>query len=105
MSKTETEPKKDFKDNLDFVTLKIELARPFVDFIEDYRKFFGSKYTTEQICMQMIYDQVKYLYNELDVFLTKMQSGPRFVDSSDFFKKYQYIGLVSWKEPEDEETE
>ena len=101
MSETETEAKKDFKDNLQLVTLKIELAKPFFDFIEEYRKYFGSQYTTEQICMQMVYSQVKRLFNELNDFAANKNN---FLDSSDFFKKHFYLGTVSWEEPE-EETE
>jgi hypothetical protein len=99
MSETETESKKDFKDNLQLVTLQIELAKPFVDFIEDYRLYFGSQYTPEQICMQMIYSQVKRLFNELDGFTRNKDS---FLDKADFFKKYFYLGTVSWEAPEDE---
>lgn len=99
MAKTETESKKDFKTNLQLVTLEIELAKPFVDFIEDYRQYFGSNLTIELICMRMIYDQTKRLFNELDVFARQKD---RFLDKSDFFKKYSYLGLVSWEEPEDE---
>jgi hypothetical protein len=98
---SETESKKDFKDNLDFVTLKIELAKPFVDFIEDYRSYFGSQYTVELICMSMIYSQVRRLFNELDSFTRKKGS---FLDKGDFFEKHLYLGMVSWEEPE-EETE
>jgi hypothetical protein len=93
------ESKKDFKDNLDFVTLKIKLAKPFVDFIEDYRKYFGSQYTTEMICMKMIYDHTKHLFNELDGFA---RDKNHFLDKGDFFTKYFYLGTVSWEEPEDE---
>lgn len=102
MSKVEPESKKNFKDNLDLVTLQIELAKPFVDFIEDYRKFFGSQYTTEMICMKMIYDQVKSLYKELSDFAAKEDN---FIDSSDFFEKHFYLSVVSWEAPEDEKTE
>jgi hypothetical protein len=96
---SEKESKKDFKDNLQLVTLKIELATPFFDFIEDYRKYFGCKYTTEDICMSMIYSQVKRLFNELDGFARKKDS---FLDKSDYFSKYYYLGTVSWEGPEDE---
>jgi hypothetical protein len=99
MSEKTTESKKDFKSNIKLETLQIELAKPFVDFIEDYRKYFGSQYTTEQICMQMIYSQAKRLFNELDSFTRKKGC---FLDKSDFFKKYFYLGTVSWEEPEDE---
>jgi len=101
MSEKEIEAKKDFKDNLQLVALKIELAKPFYDFIEDYRKYFGSQYTVELICMQMVYSQVKRLFNELDGFARKKGS---FLDKSDFFKKYFYLGSVSFDDPE-EETE
>jgi hypothetical protein len=99
MSKVETEPKKDFKTNLQLVTLKIELAKPFVDLIEDYRRYFGSQYTTEMIFMSMIYSQVKRLFNELDGFT---RDKNHFLDKGDFFKKYFYLGTVSWEDPEDE---
>jgi len=96
---SETETKKDFKDNLQLVTLKIELAKPFYDFIEDYRRYFGSQYTVELICMQMIYDQVKRLFNELDSYARKKDS---FLDKSDFFTKNFYLGSVSFADPEEE---
>jgi len=99
MSKAETESKKDLESDLHLVTLKIELAKPFVDFIEDYRRYFGCQYTVELICMQMIYSQVKRLFNELDGFARKKGS---FLDKSDFFKKYFYLGTVSWEDPEEE---
>jgi len=96
---SETESKKDFKDNLQLVTLQIELAKPFYDFIEDYRKYFGSQYTTELICMQMVYSQVKRLFNELYSFARQKGS---FLDKSDFFTKNFYLGTVSWEGPENE---
>ena len=99
MAKTESEPKKDFKANLQLETLAIELAKPICDFLRDYRKYFGSQYTIEQICMSMIYSQVKHLFNELDSFTRKKES---FLDKGDFFKKYFYLGSVSFDYPEDE---
>jgi len=93
----ETESKKE--PDLSMVTLKIELAKPFVDFIEQYSQYFGSSHTTEQICMLMIYGQVKRLFNELDGFARQKSS---FLDKGDFFKKYFYLGSVSFDDPEDE---
>jgi hypothetical protein len=98
MSETETEPKKDFKHNLQLVTLQIKLAKPFYDFIEDYRKYFGSQYTTEQICMRMIYDQVEHLFRGLDEFA---RESSHFLNESDFFEKHFFIGTVSFEDPED----
>ena len=91
----------ELKNNLgiELVTLKIEMSKPFVDFIEDYRRYFGSQYTTEQICMSMVYSQVKRLFNELGSFARKKDS---FLDKSDFFKKFSYLGMVSFDEPEEE---
>jgi hypothetical protein len=48
----------------------------------------------------MIYSQVKRLFNELDSFARKKDS---FLDKSDFFKKFPYLGSVSFDDPEDEE--
>lgn len=104
MSKVETESKKDFKNNIQLIPLQIELAKPFVDFIEDYRKFFGSELSTEQICMNMIYSQVKRLFNDFDSY-TRQKNRLSFLNEGDFFKKYHYLGIVSWEAPEDEETE
>jgi len=97
MSKAETESKKDL--DLQMVPLKIELCKPFFDFIEEYRQYFGSQYTTEQICMQMICNQVKRLFNELDDFVRTKGS---FLDKSDYFKKFSYLGAISFDDPEDE---
>jgi hypothetical protein len=99
MSEKETETMKDL--DLQLITLNIELAKPFVDFIEEYRSYFGSQYTVELICMSMIYSQVKRLFNELDGFARKKDS---FLDKSDFYKKHLYLGMVSFEDPE-EETE
>ena len=99
MSEKETEAKKDL--DLEMIPLKIELCKPFHDFIEQYRQYFGGTYTTEQICMSMIYCQVKRLFNELDSYARKKDS---FLDKSDFFTKNFYLGTVSFDDPE-EETE
>jgi len=98
MSETETESKKDL--DLQLIPVKIELCKPFYDFIEEYRRYFGSQYTVELICMQMIYSQVKRLFNELDSFARKKDS---FLDKTDLFMKHMHLGLVSLDDPEDEE--
>jgi len=95
----ETEAKKD--PDLQLIPVKIELCKPFYDFIAEYRQYCGSQYTIEQICMVMIYSQVKRLFNELDSFAREKGN---FLDKSDYFKKYSYLGLVSFDDPE-EETE
>jgi len=91
-----SEPK-DF--DLQMIPIKIELAKPFYDFIEEYRQYFGCQYTIELICMSMIYSQVKRLFNELDSFVRKKDS---FLDKSDYFKKHFYLGTVSFDDPEEE---
>ena len=97
MSETKTESKKDL--DLQLIPVKIELCKPFYDFIVEYRQYFGGEYTVELICMQMIYSQVKRLFNELDGFARQKGS---FLDKSDFFKKFSYLGLVSFDDPEEE---
>ena len=99
MSKTETKILE--KEDLELVPVNIQLCKPFYDFIEEYRQYFGGTYTTEQMCMSMIYSQVKRLFNELDSVARKKGS---FLDKSDFFKKYFYLGSVSYDPPEDEEN-
>lgn len=97
MSETEIETDKDL--DLHMVPLKIELCKPFFNFLQEYREYFGSQHTVEQICMSMVYAQVKRLFNELDHFARTKGS---FLDKSDFFKKYSYLGLVSFGDPEEE---
>jgi hypothetical protein len=94
------EPKEDFKDNIQLVTLQIELAKPFVDFIEDYRRYFGCKYSTEMVCMRMIYSQVDRLFNEMK----NSQQRKTVSLTADYFEKYFYLGSVCFDDPE-EETE
>ena len=98
LKKPLTKIKKDL--DLQLIPLKIVLCKPFYEFIEEYRQYFGAKYTTEQICMSMIYSQVKRLFNELDSFARKKDS---FLDKSDFFSKYSYLGIVSWDDPDEED--
>jgi len=99
---TQKEKTPGLKDlDLQMVPVKVELCKPFFDFIEQYRQYFGSQYTVELICMQMIYNQVKRLFNELDSYARKKDS---FLDKSDFFTKNFYLGTVSFDDPE-EETE
>ena len=97
MSKAETESEKDL--DLQMIPVKVELCKPFYDFIQEYRQYFGCQYTVEQICMSMIYNQVKRLFNKLDDFAREKDS---FLDKSDYFKKHSYLGLVSFDDPEDE---
>jgi hypothetical protein len=47
----QTANKASLADKMNLVTVKIELAQPFVDFIEEYRRFFNCELTTEQIFM------------------------------------------------------
>ena len=91
------ESKKDL--DLQLIPVKVELAKPFYDFIEDYRRYFGCKYTVELICMSMIYSQVKRLFNKLDDFVREKDS---FLDKSDYFKKHFFLGSVCFDDPEDE---
>ena len=98
MSEKEGYVKKDL--DLKMIPLKIELAKPFYDFIQEYLKFFGSKYTVEQICMQMIYTEVKCIFTELN---DLSRANESLLDKSDFFKKHMHLGIVSFDDPEDEE--
>jgi Arc/MetJ-type ribon-helix-helix transcriptional regulator len=98
-TKQSPESKKSFGENLQLITLQIQLAKPFVDFIEDYRRYFGCEYSTELICMSMIYSQVKRLFNELDSYARKKDS---FLRDGGFFKKHLYLGSVCFDDPEDE---
>ena len=99
MSAKETGETEDFKEQLQMVQLKIQLCKPFYEFIEQYRQYFGAKFTTEQICMSMIYSQVKRLFNELNSFARQKNS---FIDKSDFFTKNFYLGSVAFDDPEED---
>ena len=98
MSETKT-ASKDL--DLKMVPLKIELAKPFINFIEEYLKFFGSHYTIEDFCRIIICNETKILFNDLDNFASTPE---RLIDKSDFFKKWPYLGMVSFDDL-NEETE
>jgi hypothetical protein len=55
----------------EMITVNMELFSPFVDFLKDFLRYFGSKKTLEDLCREMIYEQVGYLYNELHDFADK----------------------------------
>lgn len=92
------------KNNIEnnMVTVKVQLFKPFVDFIEDYRKFFGSSYTLEQTCMKMIYNQTEQLFKQLDDVASKSKG---LLSASDFFKKHSHLGIVSFDGSEENEEE
>ena len=85
--------------DLQMIPVKIELAKPFFDFIEEYHQYFGGKYSIEMICMSMVYSQVKRLFNELNSFARNKDS---FLDKSDFFTKNFYLGSVCFGDPEED---
>ena len=97
MNTQETESKKD--PDLQIISLKIELCKPFYDFLKEYLNFFGSHYTVEEFCRSIVHNEVKILFNDLDD-LTR--SNESLLDKSDFFKKHFYIGTVSFPDPEEE---
>jgi hypothetical protein len=85
----------------EMVTVQMDMFSPFVDFMKDYLAFFGSKKTPEDLCREMIYDDVKNLYGELHGWL---ESALSHVETTDFFSKYSFLGCVSDSKEEQEES-
>lgn len=79
--------------------VKVELSKPFVDFMKDYLAFFGSEQSLEDLCREMIYDDVKNLYNELHSWI---KSAVSHIETVEFYKKYGFIGCVADSEEEPE---
>ena len=73
------------------ITLEIVVYQPYVDFLKDYLKFFGSTQTVEFLCMKMIYEETSKLYNELMNHISKQEGS--FLDSLEFLKKYPYLNI------------
>lgn len=100
---TEEEHKKAFRSLSDgeMVTVQVQMFSPFVDFMKDYLAFFGSKKSLEDLCREMIYDDVKNLYNELHGWL---ETAVSHIETVDFFGKYSFLGCVSDSEEEPKES-
>jgi hypothetical protein len=77
------------KSSPDFITIPVDLYEPYVDFLQQYLNFFGSKQKLEDLCRQMIYDQANYLHDKLQDFVGEQGS---FLDSTDFYWKYSVVG-------------
>jgi post-segregation antitoxin (ccd killing protein) len=86
----------------EMVTVQVDLFSPFVDFMKDYLAYFGSKKTLEDLCREMIYDDVKNLYNELEGWIEDTVSH---VEKGALFNKYGFLGCVSVSDPEEEDSE
>jgi hypothetical protein len=85
----------------EMVTVQVDMFSPFVDFMKDYLAFFGSKKSLEDLCREMIYDDIKNLFNELHGWLGSTVSH---VETVDFFSKYSFLGCVSDSKEELEES-
>jgi hypothetical protein len=85
----------------EMVIVHVDMFSPFVDFMKDYLAYFGSQKTLEDLCREMIYDDVKNLYNELHGWLEGTVSH---VEAVDFFRKYGFLGCVSGSEEELDES-
>jgi hypothetical protein len=82
----------------ELIELKIELFSPYVDFMKEYLAFFGAKKSLEDLCREIIYEQVGYLYNELHDFADKSH----FLDSQAWYAKHPYVACTSVPEEETE---
>lgn len=55
----------------ELVQLRITVMSPFLDFIREYLRFFGSKDDLETFCMKAIYARVQSLNGDLEKFAEK----------------------------------
>lgn len=98
---TKTEESKTMTKALEgeMIELKVTVFKPYVEFIKEYLAFFGSKKTIEDVCRQMICDDVKSLYRELK------GAGDDYIEEGAWFNKHSFIACVSSPNEEEDSEE
>ena len=87
------------------VPVNVRIFQPYVDFIQEYLKFFNSQYSVEDFCRSAVCDTVKRLYRELDKFVDEPQ---HYVEDDALFKKWPFLSIFAVddeREDGDEENE
>jgi hypothetical protein len=100
--RTETKKKETAKATSgELITVNVKLSQPFVDFMKEYLRYFGSKETLEDLCREIIYDKIGQLYDDLHAF-----AGTRghLLETKNWYWKNSRVSLVSI-EAEETETE
>ena len=81
------------------VNVSVSLYKPFYDFLEEYRVFFGSKMTIEAICRDMIYKDIDDLYRKLEEFVDSEASH---LESEAWPNKHTHLSITSSQEEMEE---
>ena len=76
------------KEKLEMVNVNVTLYKPFYEFIKAYLAFFGSKQSLEDVCREMIYQDIEALYNQL--------KGFPHIDDQDWFHKWGSVALAAF---------
>ncbi len=82
----------------EMVPIQLTLARRFYDFIQGYLQFFGKDTTIEDFCRDAVFDAVKLLYQNLDLFRT--QQIPTYISDKDWFMRWDNLTFITV--PDDE---
>jgi len=84
------------------IEVHVTLYEPFYNFMKEYLAFFGDKRTIEQLCRDMIYNDVNYLYQELTGFASE---STHHVEEGSLFEKWPHLAITSYPDPEPEESD
>ena len=83
----------------DMVVIKVELCKPFYNFIKEYLAFFGSKRTVEDFVRTAAYDDVCYIYKRMERAILNEYSG-KFIEENAWFNKHKHLGCVCSPDPD-----
>lgn len=85
-------------DNM--IGVHVKLYEPFYNFMKEYLAFFGDKKPIEDLCRDMIYSDVNFLYRELKEFAS---NSTHHIEDGAWFEKHPHLAIVSHPDPEPEE--
>ena len=85
------------------IVVNVRLYEPFHKFIEQYLAFFGSKQTVEELCRTMIYNDVNFLFRELEEFLSAT-FVKTCIEKDALFNKWPHLSITAFEPKGEEET-
>ena len=85
----------------EMIEVHTSLYKPFYDFLKEYLAFYGTSKTMEELCRQVVYNHVRYLYGEFKTFLANLP--PTYLQRDRLWaKKWDYISLTCISDDEEE---
>jgi len=75
----------------EMIDLRISLFSPYVEFLKDYLRFFGSKDQLEILCMKIIYQKAGDLHRELTQFA---ENKVHLLDDAEWYWKHSHVAMT-----------